>query len=132
MTAITVAIWDENTLGEKQERARLRLVSQTLSARELIEERVRQEVDQYNRSEPEIFRGLVQPEGAEVALNGFRMPGKKKIDLRAQIRKALKGFETNRIILLVDDRQLDELEETVTLHEDSSVTFLKLVPLVGG
>jgi hypothetical protein len=34
--------------------------------------------------------------------------------------------------LLVDDRQVDELEEEIEIRPDTTVTFLKLVPLVGG
>jgi hypothetical protein len=34
--------------------------------------------------------------------------------------------------LLVDDRQVEELEEVIEIRPDTTVTFLKLVPLVGG
>jgi len=34
--------------------------------------------------------------------------------------------------VLVDDRQVEELQEEVTLTGESTATFLKLVPLVGG
>jgi hypothetical protein len=35
-------------------------------------------------------------------------------------------------VLLVDDRQVESLDETVVLRAGGEVTFLKLVPLVGG
>jgi len=34
--------------------------------------------------------------------------------------------------LLVNDRQVDELEDEIEIRPDTTVTFLKLVPLVGG
>ena len=34
--------------------------------------------------------------------------------------------------MLVDDRQVDELDEEITVSGDTSVAFVKLVPLVGG
>jgi hypothetical protein len=53
-------------------------------------------------------------------------------DLATQTRQALDAFERNAFVVLVDDRQVTELTETVRLREGSRVTFLKLVPLVGG
>jgi hypothetical protein len=54
------------------------------------------------------------------------------IDAERQTAVALSAFERGQILLLVDDRQVDELDVRVTLREGSVVTFLKLVPLVGG
>ena len=34
--------------------------------------------------------------------------------------------------MLVDDRQVDELDEEIEIRPDTTVTFLKLVPLLGG
>jgi hypothetical protein len=45
---------------------------------------------------------------------------------------AKRAFYTNGFILLVDDRQVDELEEEIEIRPHTTVTFLKLVPLVGG
>ncbi len=46
--------------------------------------------------------------------------------------RALAEFERGRIILLVDDRQIEGAETLIGLTETSEVTFLRLVPLVGG
>jgi hypothetical protein len=45
---------------------------------------------------------------------------------------AKRAFYTNGFILLVDDRQVDELDDEIVIRPDTTVTFLKLVPLVGG
>jgi hypothetical protein len=74
----------------------------------------------------------VQPTGAEVALNGFKLKKQREIDWKPQFEKACEAFEGNRILILVDDRQLEGLEERITLTAGSRVSFLKLVPLVGG
>jgi len=34
--------------------------------------------------------------------------------------------------LLVDDRQVDEFDYEIEIRPDTTLTFLKLVPLVGG
>ena len=34
--------------------------------------------------------------------------------------------------ILVDDHQVDNLEEKLTITPETQITFIKLVPLVGG
>ncbi|NYH45305.1 hypothetical protein HNR22_005032 [Micromonospora jinlongensis] len=55
-----------------------------------------------------------------------------QVDPEERTRVALEGFTRNRFVVLVDDRQVTALDEKVRLHAGSRVTFLKLVPLVGG
>jgi hypothetical protein len=45
---------------------------------------------------------------------------------------ALQAFERGRVLLLVDDRQVERLDEEIVLAPDTTVTFLELVPLAGG
>ncbi len=110
----------------------LNLGAERLSARELIKERVRKEVEAYNTRQPEYFRGLVQPTDAEQTLNGYKLRSRRALDWEEQFAKAIKAFERNSFILLVDDRQIEDLDQTILIEPDTSVTFLKLVPLVGG
>jgi hypothetical protein len=49
-----------------------------------------------------------------------------------QHEKAIDAFEGNSFIVLVDDNQIERLDGEIALHPETSVTFLKLVPLVGG
>ena len=91
-----------------------------------------QEVREHNARNATRFFGLVQPTDTERELNGYRMGSPRRVDPDKQTEVALAGFERGQILLLVDDRQVDELDATVTLHQGSTVTFLKLVPLVGG
>ena len=67
----------------------LRLVSEKITARELIRRRVEREVDEYNRRPRRVFVGLVQPTDAERALNGFRMKRPRPLDPEEQVRAAL-------------------------------------------
>ncbi len=98
----------------------------------MIRTRVANEVSDYNLSQPEYFRGLVQPTDAERSLNGFKMRKGRMIDPEKQLELAIKAFYSNGFILLVNDRQVDELDEEIEIRPDTTVTFLKLVPLVGG
>jgi hypothetical protein len=93
---------------------------------------VYEEVRAYNLRQPEYFRGLVQPTDAERTLNGFKVPQRCRLDPEKQFERAIELFYRNGFLILVDDRQVIELEEEIQLHPDTTVTFLKLIPLVGG
>ncbi|WP_327649252.1 hypothetical protein [Micromonospora zamorensis] len=54
------------------------------------------------------------------------------VDPEERTRATLEAFGRNGFVVLVDDRQVTSLDDTVHLHAGSRVTFLKLVPLVGG
>ncbi|MER7591051.1 hypothetical protein ABTW72_26295 [Micromonospora sp. NPDC127501] len=54
------------------------------------------------------------------------------VDPEERTLVALDAFRRNGFVVLVDDRQVTALDEKVRLHAGSRVTFLKLVPLVGG
>lgn len=106
---------------------------QTLvTPREIIRERVFAEVQSFNDTKADVFRGLVQPVGAERILNGFRIRERKAIDPQEQYSKAVEAFERNGFVMLVDDLQIETLDEQIEIEPDMEITFLKLVPLVGG
>ena len=131
----TVKIRDETTfdLGDDDDSGFLLDVSaERITVRELIRTRVYREVYQYNLDRPEYFHGLIQPSDAERSLNGFKMPKRRRIDPDRQFEMAIRAFYRNGFIVLLDDRQVDELEEEIEVRPDTTVTFLKLVPLVGG
>lgn len=132
MYAATVFIQDETTLGETIHRFPLRLVSEKITVRELIKRRIQSEVEEYNRTLPEVFNGFIQPTEAERLLNGFKVKEKRKIDWQDQFEKAVQAFEHNGFVLIVNDRQMESLDQGMVLTDNSVVTFLKLVPLVGG
>ena len=128
----TVQIYDETTSGDRAGALTLDFLTDVTTAREIIRARVYQEVTEYNVSQPGRFRGLIQPTDSERRLNGDRQTSPRRIDWEAQYAKALDAFQRNGFLLLVDDRQLTELDESVTLRHDTVVTFLRLVALVGG
>ena len=110
----------------------LDFLTERITVRELIRSRVYQEVKDYNTRQPEYFRGLIQPTEAEQTLNGFRFRKPRQIDWEKQFNLAITAFESNGFIILVNDEQVVQLEEKITIAPQTEVTFLKLVPLVGG
>jgi hypothetical protein len=107
-------------------------VPQTITLRELIRLRVREEVARYNAAPTERFQGLVKPTRAEEDLNGYRMLDKTRIDWEKQADAAMKAFERNGFVVLVGESQVTELDAQLDLDEASDVAFVRLVPLVGG
>ena len=131
----TLKIRDETTFslqGDDDRDFTLDVLKSRISVRELIRARVASEVRDYNLRQPEYFRGLVQPTDAERSLNGIKIRKGRRIDPEKQFELAKRAFYSNGFILLVDDRQVDELEDEIEIRPDTTVTFLKLVPLVGG
>lgn len=126
-------IVDETPTGEVIRETTLMLASETITVRELIERRVRDEVRAFNeRKAGEVFRGLVQPTDTEASLNGYRLRKPRQLDADAQYAKALEAFEKNGFFMLADDRQVESLDEKIVVGPDVRVSFVKLVPLVGG
>jgi hypothetical protein len=110
----------------------LEVLTERLTVRELIRSRVYQEVQDHNRHQSAEYRGLVQPEGSERTLNGWRLKQARPIDWQQQFEKALEAFEGNRVLILINDRQAEALDEEFEVRPDTAVTFLRLTPLVGG
>jgi len=129
---MTIQIFDAPLHGERNSVGGIFLDSGPATLRDLIRGRLRQEVERYNQTLPETFQGLVQPEESERILNGFRMKTRRPLDWEAQCRRAWSSFEKNGFLVLVDGKQVMELDSRLDLHEDSEIDFIKLVPLVGG
>ena len=94
--------------------------------------RVREEVEEFNRKQSDVFHGLVQPTETEQVLNGYRLKARRQLSWENQYEKALNAFEKNGFFMIVDGHQMEALDEVIPLRETSEVHFVKLVPLIGG
>src|SRR5918992_3408082 len=113
-TAVTIR--DETIQGETTNELTLEFLDERVTVRELIRGRVYQEVTEYNARQAGYFKGLVQPRDAERVVGGFRIRERRRIDWEEQFRKALEAFERNGFLLLVDERQLDDLDQEIELR----------------
>lgn len=128
----TLIIHDETASGQKTNTFTLDCLTERMTVRELIRGRIYQEVHDYNQKEPEYFQGLVEPTNAERVLNGYKLKAKRKIDWEQQYKRALEAFERNGFFVLVGDKQAETLDQEFEVKVDTEVSFVKLVPLVGG
>ena len=134
---VTLTVRDETTAGDVYQEVPLEFPTERITVRDLIRERVYQEVQDFNRDrDARVFRGLVQPTDAERVLNGkrteYRMKTHRDIEWKAQFEKALEAFERNAYFLLIDDKQAESLDQEFTIGHGTLVSFVKLTPLVGG
>ena len=78
------------------------------------------------------LRPNVEPTQAERTLNGYKLKAKRQIDWQEQFQRACEAFARNGFFVLVGDKQAATLDEEFEVKVDTEVSFVKLVPLVGG
>jgi hypothetical protein len=99
-----------------------------ITARLLIAERVRRELDPlFERS-----FGRFDARGGELPVALVTMSANAPATLDEAIETALRAFSANRFFLLVDGRQIVDLDAPFPLTPKSTVVFLRLTPLKGG
>lgn len=135
--SFTLAIRDETAAGKVFDAKCLVFPSEQITVRELIRERVYQEVQDFNQRQSEnVFKGLVQPSGTEKILNGqrteYRLNQRRQIDWKEQFRLATTAFEQNGFFILIDNKQAESLDQNFSISPNTEVSFVKLTPLVGG
>ncbi|MBT1697316.1 hypothetical protein KK083_10540 [Fulvivirgaceae bacterium PWU4] len=132
METVVLTIRDRTGAGKVTHEMRVPLRTDKVTVQDIIEARVIAEVDAYNAKLPEYFQGLVQPTDAESTLNGYKMKVRKKVDPEKQVYIALDAFQKNAYFVLIDNKQAEALDQEVHVKSSTTVSFLKLTPLVGG
>ena len=135
--SIRLEVVDETMSGDVLRTMALVLPTGTVTARTVIEQRVYEDVEAYNRDldHPPALLDRVALAPAEVALNGPRQrPQRQRRRAKAatEVARALEAFERNGFVMLVGDRQVESLDEPLPAAETLRVSFIRLVPLVGG
>jgi hypothetical protein len=127
-----VTFRDETATGKSLHSFDVPDVPDSITVRDLIRLRVREEVARYNAAPSTHFGGLVRPEDAEADGSAFRLRTPRRLEWESQADVACRSFERNGFFVLIADRQVESLEEVVDLSAATDVAFVKLVPLVGG
>lgn len=127
-----VTFRDETATGKPLDAFQVAGLPESLTVRELIRLRVREEVARHNAAPSRHFNGLVQPDDAEAELNGYRTSPPRRIDWERQADIAERAFRKNGFFMLAGERQVEHLDEVIDLTADPELVFIKLVQLVGG
>ena len=78
-----VCVRDETLSGESLYELLLEFLSERVTVRELLRERVHHEVREFNRQQDRLaFHGLVQPEDTERTLTGSKLKAHRPLDCR--------------------------------------------------
>jgi hypothetical protein len=127
-----LTITDETAGGKIINEIPVSFNSNLTTVQDIIKARVQTEVQNYNSRLPEYFKGLVQPSEAEITLNGYKVKERKKVDAQKQVLTALEAFQKNGYFMLIDNVQAQRLDQMVVINPSTTVSFIKLTPLVGG
>jgi hypothetical protein len=106
--------------------------------RDLITRVVVEEVDAFRqRQEQRRLARIMSPAEIQAgAASGKVDPGERDlgqaVDTAEAIGTALQAFEDGLYFVFIDDLQQTDLDSEVHLSEESHVTFIRLVALVGG
>jgi hypothetical protein len=130
MPALT--IHDRTATGRGVDSMTIENLPERVTVRELIRTRVRDEVARYNLRPGDHFQGLVAPTGAQQLALGYRMRSPRRLDWERQAETAIDAFGRNGFFILVNGRQVIDLDEEITVADTSDVAFVKLVQLIGG
>ena len=135
--SVTLTVRDETATGQVYSEVPLQFPSDQITVRELIRERVYQDVQDFNRQhQQQVFRGLVQPSDTERVLNGhrpeYRLKAKRTIDWKEQFEQAQEAFGRNGFFILIDNTQAESLDQEFVVQSTTEVSFVKLTMLVGG
>jgi hypothetical protein len=125
--ATTLTVHDLSTDGTALNEISLEFLTERITVRELIRSRVYQEVTEYNARRVTRWSGLVQPRAESTAGQAPR-----RIDWEAQTKRAIAAFTTGTLLVIVDGRQAETLDDHIEVRAESSVAFLRLMPLIGG
>lgn len=125
----TLTVTDETAAGQVLSQLLLEFEAEYITVRELIEARIKAEIKKYEQNVIQYKNSLVLPNDLEQRLNNKT---RKKIDPEKQLYIALKAFQNNGFLVLLEDEQVENLEQQFLVDESTTVSFIKLTPLVGG
>lgn len=107
------------------------------TVRDLLTETVKINMTEYEKRQesPEVLRVLSKEEIADKSTQGKigfgRVYGERKPNMESAIQTALECFEDGIVVVFADEVQLTKLDETLTLHEGSEITFVRMTMLAG-
>lgn len=132
---LALKLYDKTLGGPQRFVQELKLVSQRMTARQIIEARLDAEIAAINAQTAEEDKAygstLVVPAFVKTA-RSYGPPLKASMDRATQAEIVYDAFTANKLLMFVDNRQVTDLDQELGFGTHSTVTFIKLVPLVGG
>ena len=127
---MNVLIRDESMNREMLQELSVVLPDDKITVRDLIRTRIRREFtasDAYESSQPE--------SGNDVAVGNPSIHGAPvptiPVEWESELKKALDAFITNRLVILIDNRQVKSLDESIEINSETKISFLRLTFVMG-
>ena len=105
-----------------------------LTLKDIIEEKVKTEVHLFNEKQRETYgleytsvEDLIRRSG-----DGTINVDPRKVDEKAEIEKALKGFEDGAYKIFLNGEHLTDLDAAIHYSMEDKITFIRLILLAGG
>ena len=108
----------------------------TLPLRDVIALKVRAEVERAARSREAkralSVRYLTDEDLSWAGGGAAALPPEPEIDVRQEIERALAAFRERRYFVVVDGAQREDLAEPIALTPQTTIRFVRVLPLAGG
>ena len=127
-----LTVFDETARGERTHRVAIKVTSESITLKELIERRVYAEVEKFNLQRPVNFKALVQPKEAQETAQGYRLPAHRDLNPDVTALEAIKAFENKQFFVMVNNKEVKDLNEKIEITDQTEIAFVKLMPIVGG
>ncbi len=143
--SVTAEIFGNASAEQRVPNIQLKLASEQVTLREIIERAVQEQIDNMAQSEltkvqiEKRLRNqyLNQEDIDELATDGkvsygsaTTFPATPLAD--TEIKKAISAFERKKFKVFIDGEEVYDLAEGRALYEGCSINFVRLIPLAGG
>ncbi|MEM6630706.1 MAG: hypothetical protein AAF694_13585 [Bacteroidota bacterium] len=127
-----IIIHDETQSGCILNQVKLKVSKNRITIKELIKLRIFQEAEEFNARRSSHYRGLVRPDHAVPMLSGFQLDPSYRIDPQKQYYVAMDAFKRQGFYVLVDEERIEDPDYAIAVRSCPRISFLKLVPVIGG
>lgn len=117
------------TVAELIRRSVEEQVRELVIKRQMDAQQVRHALDRHYLTAVEIAE---QAEHGAVRYPSNRATEVPQINPKVEVQKALRAFEAGSYIILVNGQQVEHLDQELSVSSNTKVTFLRLMPVVGG
>lgn len=137
MTATSVLVEDKVAGKPPSQKYQLQLPDDRILVRDLIRLYVIDQVERFNlkvasNQTPIDCSSRHQGEEERVLNPSRPIKNQRRRECEAECERAFSAFSANGFFLLVDGNQVNDLDEVIEIKSDTSISFLRLTPLVGG
>jgi hypothetical protein len=111
------------------------LIQRTVEAqiREILVERKLHETQAYKvLSKQYLTQEEIQEQATTGTINLLRSDQPPTLDSAREVRRAKRAFQERTYTIIVGGRPATRLDEKISMRPGNKITFLRLVPLVGG